>query len=147
MRFTTKRSLIMTMLTVLAVWPLVHRVLIPWLDISPWKGFGWAMYCVPERVVLIEVTTWPTDRFPLDEVDLNVSPALVRAHGLAIRRRQVLGRWAPPDALARAILAGQPTLSRIEIAIEERGLDRKTARIVVTGGTRFEYDRADFPSL
>jgi len=147
MRFTTKRSLIATMLTVLAVWPLVHRVLIPWLDVSPWKGFGWAMYCVPERDLVIRVTTSRSDQSLLDEADLDESSALARAYSLAFRRRQVLGRWAPPDALARAILAGQPKLSRIKIAIEEHNLDRKTARIVITGITHFEYERADFPSL
>lgn len=147
MRFTTKRSLIATMLTVLAVWPLVHRVLIPWLDVSPWKGFGWAMYCAPERDLVIRVTTSPNDQGLLDEANLDGSSPLTRAYNVAFRRRQVLGRWAPPDALARAIFAGQPKLSRIEIAIEEHKLDRKTARIVINGTTHFEYERADFPSL
>ncbi len=51
MSIHAKTRVVVTGLCVLAVWPLMHAVVVRVTGLSPWEGFGWAMYCVPPRVI------------------------------------------------------------------------------------------------
>ena len=50
MTIDAKRRIVFIGFVVVTIWPLVHHVIVRSLDMSPWKGFGWSMYCVPPRV-------------------------------------------------------------------------------------------------
>lgn len=140
MRITTKRSIIAAGLAVFAAWPPVHYAITATTELSPWKGFGWAMYCVPARQVTVRVN-------PLDgEAPAIPEPArqprgLLRAYVDFVERRRAVGRWARPDAFARAVLEEYPDAAGIEIVVEQAAVDRATATFVLERRDRYEYRR------
>jgi hypothetical protein len=138
MKFHAKRRLVKLSLVVLAVWPLLHIALVRSTGISPWRGFGWAMYTVP--VLAVEVGFRPLEGQP-GETTRGGKEAAVRALKRYLKHYQALGGYASADHLARTVFAAYPGYERIEISVKQHALDRKTARIVEHRNERLRYRR------
>lgn len=124
----TKKRFVTVLLVVLAAWPLAHRYLVSRFDVSPWRFFGWAMYCQPAlrpttRVFVIESN---------DRRRLELPPSLEAEVRKFERDRYAWGRLHRPDELGEKILAFFPGLQFIEVEIERRNLDPASSRIVAT---------------
>ncbi len=142
MTFETKKRIVIGVLLVLAVWPLVHHVLVQTSGLSPWKGAGWSMYCVPGRSIIVAVI-WPDGERQITREDFGeIPPALLAAHEDFVLRRRSLGRGAP-DAYARAGFEGFGVLEEAEIRVEQAGVDRLSALVVSERVDRFHYHRDD----
>jgi len=130
-----KQRLVVGGLAVLAVWPMAHRVLVAEARLSPWRFFGWAMYCTPKLPVEIELTAVHDGarRALLPE---ELPPAVRQAVDRLADRRGVWGTFASADRLGTRLLASQPDAEAIEVGITHWYLDAATARI---GTQRYAY--------
>lgn len=135
-----KRRAILALLLVVALWPLLHRVLVARYDLNPWKFFGFAMYCVP--------TLEPQLRLHVDyggrvEV-LDVSQpdfARVRAEIEVYQHdRGVWGDLATPDRVAAAVFEVLTRPESVEVEVIDPYFDRETARIAAKR-PRYRYPR------
>jgi len=109
-----------------ALWPVAHRVGVAHYHFSPWKFFGWAMYCVPRFVP--DVTIYAIEGDQRTKARLrsrSVSSKLDRFR----LRREVWGRLAPIDSLVNSIFWELKDVKCIEISVDQRILDTETARI------------------
>ncbi len=142
MTIETKRRIVWLGLVVLALWPPLHHAIFRRFDLSPWKGFGWAMYCVPPRVInTIPVSLddgAPVSTARLDDPDRR---ALYDAAGEFGRWRAEFGTLVKPDDLAEAILELYPKLQGVEIAVERVAVDRASATFVAEPMDRYQYRR------
>jgi len=142
MTFEAKKRIVIAVLLLLAIWPLVHRLLVQTSGLNPWKGAGWAMYCVPGRSIIVAVI-WPGGERRITREDFGeVPPAVFGAHEDFVLRRKALGRGAP-DAYARACFEAFEVLEEIEIRVEQAGVDRLSALVVSERVDRFFYLRED----
>ena len=139
MSFEAKQRIVVAVLAVLAAWPPIHHVLVRTTELSPWKGAGWSMYCVPGRSVRIGVNS--LDQGEALSLSGSLPAAFQRAHSDFVERRKALGRRAEPDGFARAVFDLFPQVDRIEIIVEQTGVDRASARVVSEGVDRYEYQR------
>lgn len=131
-----KRRVVAAALLALALWPLCHRLLVLRYDLSPWRFFGWAMYCQPK--ISPEVDAWihlDGGRVALEEMIAD-SQEIARARFDLRRQREVWGTWVTPDSLARRIFEAVPRAERVDIVVRHLGLDPSTARI---GAREYEY--------
>ena len=138
MSFAVKRRVVRGLLLFLAVWPLVHRGLVEVYDISPWRLFGWAMYCRP--ILSVNVGLVPEDQAgPMETV---LPAALERETRRFTERRLALGRLADPAPLASAALAQLPRARSVIVVIQHNRLDPWSDTIL---GRReyFRFARAD----
>ena len=140
MTFQAKKRIVIAVLLVLAVWPLVHYVLVQTSGLSPWKGAGWSMYCVPGRSIIVAVI-WPDGQITREDFG-EIPPAVLAAHEDFVLRRRSLGRGAP-DAYARACFEAFGVLEEVEIRVEQAGVDRISALVVSERVDRFHYLRDD----
>ncbi len=127
MTIETKRRIVWLGLVVLALWPPLHHAIFRRFDLSPWKGFGWAMYCVPPRV--INTSPVPERR------------AIYDAAGEFGRRRAEFGTLVKPKELADVILELYPQLMGVEITVERVAVDRASATFVPERTDRYQYRR------
>jgi hypothetical protein len=122
-----------------ALWPLVHRVLVARFDVNPWKLGGFAMYATPAPPLVVAV-------FGLRDGKLvRVTPqTLPLAQRDALRRfeieRHALGELRRPDALAREILAADASLDQLSVVVQRTTLDRASARLA-SERMQYSYDR------
>lgn len=138
-----KRRLVLTLLATLALWPLVHRVLVARYDLNPWKLAGFAMYTTPTPPVLVVVLHDAGGRLAaLDERALPV-PAR-RALDRFRAERHALGRLRRPDDLARALFRARPDLDVLVVLVQRIQLDPATARMTSVR-ERFAYERESRP--
>ena len=142
MTIESKRRIVWLGLVVLALWPPLHHAIFRRFDLSPWKGFGWAMYCVPPRVI----NTSPfslDDRAPVSTARLNDPQrrAIYDAAGEFGRWRAEFGTLVKPDELADVILELYPQLMGVEITVERVAVDRASATFVPERMDRYQYRR------
>ena len=144
MSFRTRKIIAITLLIVVSVWPLAHRGVVHWLDLSPWKFFGWAMYTTPGKRIRA---------FPFDGNDRPLQPGRLPAE----QRRAVMdayndfslhriesGVLIEPDDFARVLFESFPDVESITILVQILQVDRKTAMYDQRGDPlRFEYERRD----
>ena len=133
MTVATKRRLLVIWLVLFSLWPLGHHALVTHYRMNPWKLFGWAMYCVPNLPVRVELTT-------LEGAPLAHRDGMEERIDAFIERRRILGELAPPDALAASVLESDPSLDGVEIAIERLELDPRTDTIV-SDVRRYRFER------
>jgi hypothetical protein len=133
---------IAAIVALVALWPLVHRVLVVELDVNPWKLGGFAMYTTPRPPLLVVLFTRQGEHLaPIDERTL---PTHVRRQLHSFRaRRHALGKRVQPDELARALFDARPRLEGLLVVVQNMRLDRETARMISTKD-HFAYTRADF---
>lgn len=140
MSVATKRRLVVAFLALFAVWPLVHRGLVARYGITPWRLFGWAMYCTPRLPVRAEVyglRAGARERLNPNSIERRHLRQAVFAFA---RRRGVWGELEPPDRLARFVLRTEPDLDAVEIELEEQYLDPATSHIAARHSTH-RFDR------
>lgn len=141
MSFPVKRRIVIAALIVLTVWPLIHHGLVRIADLSPWKAFGWSMYCVPHRVISLEVMDLDRERaLPIASTAEQQRP-LRRSLKRYTDLRSAVGRWVEPDDIAPAIFDAFPNVNRIAITVHTGGLDRRSARFVMLSSSRYSYRR------
>ena len=139
--FEAKQRIVLVFLTVIAVWPPVHHVLVRMTDLGPWKGAAWSMYCVPGRAIRVAIVSEKDDRpLPLGALT-NLPPAFQLAHREFVDRRKALGSWAEPDELARAVFWLFPEEDAIAIMVEQAGVERASAKLFAERFDRYEYHR------
>lgn len=134
MSLRSKQRIVVAALLVLAIWPLVHRGLVVRYGISPWRLFGWAMYCTPKLPVRVGVYAVRGDgRTALSAAD---DRALRKASRRFSKRRGLWGTLVEPDALAAVAFAARPDTDAIEIEVDHLFLDPRSAAIA---SQRFTY--------
>lgn len=118
------RRRVILVLVAFALWPLAQHVLVRTQGLSPWKAFGWAMYCQPK---VTAVTRLHADdaRLPVSQLAPDARVAM-DAHHLRWKR---LGDLADPDAAGCAVLRAHPTIGTLRIVSEQRSLDPDTGLI------------------
>lgn len=114
----TKRKISLCVLALLCAWPLVHYALSRSCHIDHWRFSGFAMYTRPTDRPVLEVVGEVNGQ-PLSQ------PALAAALGKDASRideyldhRRLWGELAPPDGLARLILARIPQLAEVTLYID-----------------------------
>lgn len=140
MTLAGKQRLVVTVLAVLAVWPLAHRALVWRYDLDPWRFFGWAMYCTPKlpaEVTLFAITGGARTAVPLSSLSREQRRAV---HALR-KRRAVWGTLASPARAGDALLAARPDAEAVEVVVEKWYLDPATASIA-THVEPYRFSRA-----
>ena len=130
MSYARKRRCVWTLLAILAVWPLAHRYLVYQYDLSPWRFFGWAMYCQPAfrpQVEIFEIHGGQRRPFRIETL-----PTLERLVNEYERERYAWGRLAAPDDIGKHLLESNPEAPIVEVEITTRRLERATASIVAS---------------
>lgn len=140
MSTATKRRVVAVALAVFAAWPLAHRVIVARYDVSPWRFFGWAMYCQPKIPIAVDV------RVRIDGAVLPLADAsgdageLMRRRFEFAQRRQTWGELLPPDDLAGHILGALPQGEGVEVVVSRLVLDPATSRLTARTES-YEYVR------
>lgn len=134
-----KYRLAFIFLILFATWPAVHHGLVRTMGLSPWKFFGWSMYCVPKREVRFEITLEDADgaaiRVTSEQIVqyLGTLDSRDPIHQL-MRRTMLYCRWYgphyAPDVLGTAILKSRMGLTRVTIDVIRLKLDASTERFV-----------------
>jgi len=123
-----KQRLVVSVLAVLALWPLSHRLLVWRYDLDPWRFFGWAMYCTPKLPA--EVSLFALESGARVSVELG---SLTRDQRRAIhalrRRRSLWGTLASPARAGAALLDARPEAEAVEVEVEKWYLDPATGSI------------------
>ena len=112
----TKTSIIGLLLTAFALWPLLHHVVVKRYFVSPWRLFGWAMYCVP--------VYQPQVRFFADEGEQRreipfprIRPDDVLKLQRFVRGRAELGTLVQADDLGQVLLREYPQLHEVTVRV------------------------------
>jgi hypothetical protein len=144
MTIAFKRKIVIAALLALGVWPAVHRVLIPRLDLNPWKWFGWSMYCVPPTVIKVYTFSGASGReLPFGELSPGEQAALRRVYDVFGKQRVEWGRWVRPDGFARALFDAYPGEDHIEIVVQRLRLNRQSALFSEERRDSYRYDRQE----
>jgi hypothetical protein len=115
-----KRTVIVALLALLALWPIAQRILVETHAVDPWELWGWGMYTRPRLDGDVRAFGVPGGR------------ALERSEELKrfeLARRH-LGRLASPRAAAEELLARHPELEAVRLLATQLALDPETDRIV-----------------
>jgi hypothetical protein len=125
----TKRRLLFAWLVAFAIWPLAHRGLVARYEISPWKLFGWSMYCEPNLPPAISLQEVRRDgfRYPIDIRAL--PPEMQQRLDQFQRRRDVLGQLASPRVVADAVFDINPNFEGIAVVIQRYYIDTDSGRL------------------
>lgn len=129
MSLRTKQRIVAAAVIGLAVWPLAHRVLVARYRVTPWRLFGWAMYCSPKlpvRVTIQGVSGGERTRLAITDAG---NHALRRAIVGFSRRRGVWGALVEPDGIGALALAKHPQTEAVDVEVEHLYLDPATALI------------------
>ncbi len=144
MTIDTKRRIVFLGFVVVTIWPLVHHVIVRSLDMSPWKGFGWSMYCVPPRVTNTYLFSLDDDRpLTLGEVTPAQQQALRRVADEFGKWRAEFGRLVEPDAFGRVALDCYPNEQGIEFVVEDVVVAHSSATFERQRLDRYEYRRSE----
>ena len=134
-----KKRIVVSTLVVLTVWPLVHYGLARITGFDPWKGFGWAMYCVPPWHFEVKVRQIHPPQQP--EVGQHAMQVLQQVQTDFLKFRGVLGPLAKPDKVAQTIFYLGPNVNTIEIYVLKGRVDPRTAMYVEEGFHVYLYQR------
>lgn len=142
MSFFAKRHLVIGLLVAISLWPLAHHAIVRSTGLSPWKGFGWSMYCVPPRNVRAYVYAAGTDQpLPLEILDPSSQSAVKAAYKRFSDMRAELGPSVTPDIFAVELLRRYRDVAAVDIYVEHRILGRSSARIERESFDRYRYER------
>ena len=125
-----KRRAVGIFLIAFAVWPLVHFSLTQRYDVSPWKLFGWGMYCVPGAMKTVRIMAL-TDRGMRTLNFQTYTPEERKWVDRFRMNRQALGLLASPERLAQGMLELRPEYDGVVIAVLTLSLNRETAHLNV----------------
>ncbi len=126
MSLAAKRRLVMVALILLAIWPGAHYAIVQATDMSPWKGFGWAMYTRPSFPGTTRLTALDQESGQLATLNLrDLGPLSAREFTRFHARWRRLGRLADPTAAARRLLVERPTTRSLTVASTTQQLDER----------------------
>ena len=125
MSVAAKKRVIAVGLIAFALWPLGHRVLVLRYDVSPWRFFGWAMYCQPKFTPEVEIYV----RRGVERVPLIEPSELQRSRRDYVRRREMWGGLLAPDDLGREALRAAGDADEVEIIVRRLVIDPATSRL------------------
>jgi hypothetical protein len=121
-----KQSVVFAGLAAMALWPLAHHALVRRFEISPWKFFGWAMYCAPAG--RMSALLYPVEGGGTPASWAGTQPAAVtEAIGDYLNRRRSWGLLLPPDRVAEAVFRSAPELRAVRINVRVMALDPDSA--------------------
>lgn len=120
-----KQRIVVTILCVLALWPVGQRLLVARYDLNPWKFFGWAMYCRPPATIDLEIRAPGTE-----SAAVTVPADWGRRTARFLYWRKHAGALVRPRRLGRILLELNPGLHEVEIVVTHTRLDSTSARIV-----------------
>ena len=135
MSLPKKVTVIGLLLTAFALWPLLHYVVIRQYFVSPWRLFGWAMYCVPIYQPRVRFFVPQGDQqreieFPMKK------PGDVMAYQRFIRYRAELGTLIEADQLGQILFREHPELESVIVQVEQPVYHYDSTRIAKA---YFEY--------
>jgi hypothetical protein len=134
MPYRTKRRIAVVVLAGLALWPVIYPFVVAAIGVSPWKGGGWAMYCVPAPVIHVQIIpAGPAEKDP------RFGPALATAFQ-RFENRRMHASWATPDEMGALALRAYPLSPEVVLVVKELRLNPQTARLECTRTTRHTYD-------
>ena len=118
MVLSRRRTLIGLLLVAFALWPLVHHVVVKRYFLSPWRLFGWAMYCVPVYEPKVEFFAFRDGgRIAVDFPRTSADDALT--YRRFIRNRSELGTLVDAADLGRILFRHDPRLDRLVVKITQ----------------------------
>ncbi len=123
-----KQKIACLVLLGLFLWPIAHHLLVLKYDISPWRFGGFAMYCVPRRIV--DITLHHSDR---SEIKLSPGSAGERVIWKYGREWVTWGPHQPQESFWRELRAATNVEEPLVVFVREIRLDRETSRTQQTG--------------
>lgn len=130
MSLAAKRRILATVVTVLALWPLAHRYVVARYRVSPWRLFGWAMYCIPVFQPELEYYAVGADgstgaplAFPSHDPDHDLY------RGSFVHARFQLGELVSTDSLARVMFEVHPQVDRLAVVVRQTYYELDTAML------------------
>jgi len=132
---------VVSLLVVVAVWPLLHRAGVAAWELNPWKLAGFAMYATHTTTLVVLLEPGAGVWHPLDERAL--APAARQGLAEFRRQRDALGRLRSPREMARLVFETEPARAHLLVTVQRLNLEPATARI----GSRkshYFYERAEF---
>lgn len=118
MKTATKERIVGVVLIALLLWPFVHQHLTQAYLVSPWKLYGWAMYCVPS-LLSVDLLDHEGARRDLAEFDENIQMLFRRFR----RHHHALGLLVGPRKVAEAVARARPDYSVFVIRVDRYGFD------------------------
>lgn len=120
-----RHNVVGLLLAVLMIWPLVQQQLVLRYRVSPWKLAGWAMYTtvMPRGNMTLTGIDASGRRVPLDP---RSSADLLATRSDFMSVRLMLGLFADPLPVARAMAGAHPAYQEWEITVNEVGLSRRS---------------------
>jgi hypothetical protein len=122
-------------LAALLAWPFAHYALVTRHHLSPWKYCGFAMYCVPNLPVSVELRVKNGDAWT------QLSPATLPVDGQRLlasycRERRLVGTLGAPTVVAGWLFRTRPALNELVVVVKHQILEPDTGRV---GERTFEY--------
>ncbi len=112
-----KTLLVGFLLTAFALWPLLHYLVVKRYFVSPWRLFGWAMYCVPiYRPQVSFFAVRDGERFAID-FPLADDDGLV--HRSFVHQRAQLGTLVSPEDLGRVLFRHYPLVDHVVVRVTQ----------------------------
>lgn len=133
MKLSTKKTIVVSTLLVLMLWPPLHRALVARYELDPWKLFGWAMYCTQFRIAY-QLDTQPN-------IDWGGDKRLRRPLNFMSQRHRIYGNLYSHEQFARELFDLNPQVNRVDIGIQRVGIDSTTAKLKREPIRRISYDR------
>ena len=135
----TRPRVAVAALTALFLWPFAHYAIVTTKHMSPWKYCGFAMYCVPNLPVSIDLfvregADWialPGSALPRDGQQLVASYC---------NARRLAGTLGEPSAVAAWLFRTRPHLDALRIVVRQQALERRTG-LVTEQSFEYPYER------
>jgi hypothetical protein len=138
-----KRNIVHSVLVVLALWPMLHIVMVERYDLNAWKFAGWGMYSAPQFPARVQLLCHTSDEVGLYELR-TIQPAVEPEFRRFLRLRHGLRGLVEPDALARALLDHYSAIDGVDIVVVQPVLDRRTG-MIEEKATTYRYRRSASP--
>jgi hypothetical protein len=119
-----RHNVVGLLLAVFIIWPLVQQQLVLRYRVSPWKLAGWGMYTtvMPRGNMALIGIDASGRRVPLDP---RSSADLLATRSNFMSVRLMLGLFADPLPVARAMAEAHPVYQKWEITVNEVGLSQR----------------------
>lgn len=123
-----KKHIVLNALVLVALWPAVHHGLVRTRGLSPWKLFGWSMYCLPPKRLNGSIMISSGGRRGAASLE-RLPPGVREAYLAYLRNRRALGPLFKPDRVAAMMFESISDIDRIDFELEEISLDTATGRM------------------
>jgi len=138
-----KRNFVHAALVVLALWPMLHIVMVERYDLNAWKFAGWGMYSAPQFPARVQLLCLTSDEVGVYELG-TIQPAIEPEFRRFLRLRHGLRGLVEPDSLARALLRYYSAIDGVDIVVFQPKLNRRTG-MIEEESTTYRYRRSGSP--